>query len=124
MTIDEFLRQRPCLEDLDGYLDALKAGSLPREMGIVLSHDVLTPEVLRAAEDYRQRLLKGKELPAPSLSWRAWQYRRGKAPTRTPGPPPPSLPQSKFVASGSAPDDRPADHAGSQQTYLVAKPRR
>lgn len=122
MTIDEFLRQRPCLEELDGYLDAIKPGGVGQGLG--LTHDALTPEILRAAEDYRKRLLKGKVVPEKSGLWRQWDYQFGKPPKRKPGPPPPSLPQSKFVASGLAPDDRPAGRAGSQQTYLVAKPRR
>lgn len=123
MTVDEFLQMRPCLEELDGYLDSLKPGGLAREMGVPMSHDGLTPEILRKSEDYRQRLMKGKVVPYPSATWRAWEYQFGKPPRKKLGPPPPSPPQSKFVASGSAPDDQRAGHAGSQQTYLVAKPR-
>lgn len=124
MTIDEFLRTRPCLEELDGYLAALKPGSPARELGLPLSHEGLTPEVLRAAEDYRMRLMKGLVVPEASVSWRGWDYQWGKPPRKRPEPPPPSAPQSRFAASRSASDDPPADRAGSQGTYLVAKPRR
>lgn len=123
MTIDEFLRQLPCLEELDGYLDALKPGSAVRQLDLERSHEDLTPDVLRAAEDYRKRLMKGLVVPAPSSTWRAWEYRSGKAPRQKTEPPPVSPAQSSTAGRGSAPDDRPAGHAGSQQTYLVAKPR-
>lgn len=124
MKIEAFLRQLPCIEELDGYLNSLKPGSLARELGLELSHEGLTPEVMQAARDYRERLMKGKVVPAPSKSWRAWEYRMGKPPTKKPEPPPASEPQSRFSSSGWGSDDRAADRAGSQGTYLVAKPRR
>lgn len=122
MTIDEFLRQRPCLEELDGYLDAIKPGGVGQ--GLDLTHDALTPEILRAAEDYRKRLLKGKVVPEKSGLWRQWEYQFGKPPKRKPGPPPEFAAQSPTARRGSAPDDRPAYREDSQRTYLVAKPRR
>jgi hypothetical protein len=124
VRIEDFLRSRPCIEELDGYLDALKPGSPARELGLALDHDALTPEVLRESEDYRQRLMKGKVVPARSAYWRSWDYQFGRAPTKKRGQPPASEPQSRFSALRSASDDRPEGHAGSQGTYLVAKPRR
>jgi len=124
LTLAEFLRERPCLEELDGYLNALKPGSDARVLGLELSEDGLTAEILRESEAYRKRLMKGLTVPYQSHMERGWDYQFGKAPTKLRERPPPSLSLSPAARPGSASAAPPSGHAGSQATYLVAKPRR
>lgn len=123
MTLTEFLAGKPCIEELDGFLHAL--GQMAADPTIDPSHVYapLTTDQVQEAAVYRNRLMKGQVVPYPSRVWRAWEYQFGKPPRRKPGPPPEFAAQSPTAERGSASDDRPADHAGSQQTYLVAKPR-
>ena len=124
MTLTEFLAGKPCIEELDGFLHALGQMAADPTIDPSATYAPLTTDQVQEAAVYRKRLMKGQVVPYRSLAWRQWEYRFGKPPTRKPGPPPEFAAQSPTARRGSASADQPADHAGSQQTYLVAKPRR
>jgi len=73
ITVQGFLDEFPCLQEVDGYLWGLK------EWG-----DGVPPETLRLVEGYRQQLLKGKIIPRESRMERKYEYIRGKPPRLRP----------------------------------------
>jgi hypothetical protein len=123
MNLTAFLRSRPCLEELDGFLHAL--GQMAGDPTIDPSgvYTPLTTDQLQEAKVYRDRLLKGQVVPYRSHLYRAWDYQFGRPPRRKPGRHPPSDAQSLAASSRSVVSDLPAGRGGNQQTYLVAKPR-
>lgn len=72
MQPDEFIRTRPCLDELEGYMFGIKA------QGITLSGDDLV-----RLEEYRKELMKGTMMPARTmLNGQMWQYRHRKPPIK------------------------------------------
>lgn len=83
MKVDEFLRGRPCLEELDGYLMGLRIQIEHRDaFPMPPNYETIDAEVLGPIETYRSLLMKGKEVPAPSRMERMWIYKRGSRPKK------------------------------------------
>jgi hypothetical protein len=124
MTLTEFLADNPCIEELDGFMHALGQMAADPTIDPSATYAPLTTDQVQEADVYRKRLMKGQVVPYRSLTWRQWDYRFGKPPTRKPGQPPASDARSPAAASGSAAGGPPSDRADTQVKYLVAKPRR
>lgn len=71
LTVDEFLLTSPCLEEVSGFLQGLPG--LPTQ---------LTEPEHERINAYRERLLEGKIVPAPTGMPRAYTYRFGHRPTK------------------------------------------
>lgn len=85
MNVHEFLRTRPCLEECEFYLAALRDQIENRHLypeGFVPQYEEITAEVLGPIETYRARLMSGKEVPAPSRLERAYEYKSKKKPKK------------------------------------------
>ena len=100
MKVEEFLDSRPCLEELDGYLEGLQwqienAGAclpLTDDLRSILgevpdspvqpNYDQITTDVLAPIEEYRRKLLIGKTVPRATKMDRAWKYQQGRKPKR------------------------------------------
>ena len=103
MNVHDFIATRPCLEEVDGYIEGIKsqmAGAgdtvpvsseirwkVKKAWGVDMPrHVTLKPPaetmavVLAPIETYRRRLLSGKEIPAPSKLERAYKYHHGRKP--------------------------------------------
>ncbi len=70
-VVDRFLRSRPCLEEIEGFFLGCKL------QGITLSAEEMAP-----IEDYRARLMKGREIPNPTRLQRSWKYQSKRKPTK------------------------------------------
>ena len=98
MKVEEFLERRPCLEELDGYLEGLRwqienagaclpltddlrssLGELP-DSPLQPQYPEITTDLLAPIEAYRKQLLKGKVVPYPSRIDRKWVYKLGSKP--------------------------------------------
>ena len=84
MDVDQFLRTRPCLEELDGYVEALRwqADNPEALLPLRSHHPVVDADVLGPIEKYRARLMSGEVIPAPSRLKRQWVYKLKKKPQR------------------------------------------
>ena len=82
MDVHEFLKTRPCLEELDGYLDALRYQIANPELFHRLQYNEITGDVLGPLEACRQRLMSGKEVPTPTRLDRVWDYKVKSKPKR------------------------------------------
>jgi len=81
VNVHRFIAQRPCLEELDGYIEGLKEQiAHPEKYPHGVQYENLSEEVLGPIETYRKRLLAGKEIPNPSKLERDWVYQRGRKP--------------------------------------------
>jgi hypothetical protein len=87
MTPAEFIRTRPCLEEIDGYLAGLRAQlEDPENFPEAVAY---TTDVMQPIEEYRKRLMAGKVMPMPAALERGWVYRQGKKPVRAKAKAPP-----------------------------------
>jgi hypothetical protein len=85
VNVHEFIWRRPCLEEIDGYIEGLKHQiAHPDKYPHGIQYPQLTPEVLAPIETYRKRMLSGKEIPDPSKIERDWVYQRGRKPVFKP----------------------------------------
>jgi hypothetical protein len=83
MDARAFVLTRPCLEEIEGYLDQVKHQiAHPEEYPHGIQYKELSDEVLGPIEDYRTALLSGKTTPAPSKVIRAWDYRQKQKPKK------------------------------------------
>ena len=73
MDAQVFIATRPCIEEIKGWLLGRKIQGLP-----------VTDEVLAPVEAYEERLMSGKEVPAPSKLEREWVYQQGRKPVFKP----------------------------------------
>lgn len=71
MDVNTFLRGRPCLDELEGFIFGLKW------QGVKMTDELLGPILL-----YRERLENGRETPVPSKIDRNWTYRHKKHPVK------------------------------------------
>ena len=76
MDVMRFLAGKPCLEEVDGYLNQLrKSGE------VEITADVLVP-----LEEWKQTLLKGKDVPYEVHgNFRKYMYKKGSPPRLKPG---------------------------------------
>lgn len=92
MNVLAFLADRPCLEELDGFLEGLR---WQRENPDLLDRppedDERDPETLRKVRDYKKALLAGRVVPVPSRIPRGYEYQTKRKPKRTSRRPPPAL---------------------------------
>jgi hypothetical protein len=70
MTVDDFLAERPCLEELSGFIKGLPG-----------TERVFTEAERQRLNDYRVALMKGKITPCVVSQDQAYIYRAGHAPT-------------------------------------------
>lgn len=91
MTVEEFLRTRPCLEEIEGFLWSLRWQIENPDLMHRVQYPELTSEILGPIYRYRADLMKGREIPAPTRLNREWEYAKKRAPRKKPGPPPSSL---------------------------------
>jgi hypothetical protein len=84
MDVHAFIRSRPCLEGIDGYLEGLRLQLAHPELlhGLQPQYAAIDGEVLKPLEEYRQRLLAGKEVPAPTALEQDWVYKLKTRPLR------------------------------------------
>lgn len=84
MDVHAFLLTRPCLEGIEGYLDGLRWQIAHPELlnGLPPQYAVIDGDVLKPLEAYRQRILSGKEVPAPTALDQAWVYKSKARPER------------------------------------------
>lgn len=83
MNVERFISQRPCLEEIDGFLHGLHLQiESPDQFPHGVQYAEMTSEVLAPLEAYRKRLLTGKEMPSETKLRRAWVYRQGQKPRR------------------------------------------
>lgn len=105
MNVHDFIATRPCLEEIDGYIEGIRnqmetAGEtvpvsseirwkvkkvwgvdMPRQITLKPPAETMA-EILAPIETYRKRLITGKEIPAPSKLERAYTYTQGRKPKR------------------------------------------
>jgi len=67
-TLRSFLSEQPCLEELEGFRDQRMLEKLWLDQDQI---DYLT---------YKDRMERGREMPAPTLMPRAYVYKRGRKP--------------------------------------------
>lgn len=84
MDVHAFIRTRPCLEGIEGYLNGLRMQIDHPEIlhGNPPQYATIDGEVLKPIEEYRQKLLSGKEVPAPTRLEQEWTYALRKRPER------------------------------------------
>jgi hypothetical protein len=70
MTVDDFLAERPCLEELSGFIKGF-SGFEPK----------LTDPERDRLNDYRVRLMRGAVIPGRIAPDQAYIYRAGHPPT-------------------------------------------
>ena len=79
MDVKTFIRQRPCLDEIDGFL-----------FGRFISDKPLTSDELAQIVAWQRQLLAGKDVPA-RMKGGAWVYRKGRKPEKvTKKAPPPA----------------------------------
>lgn len=71
LTAEEFLLTKPCLEEVSGFLQ-----------GFPCFTPVLTDDEKNRINAYREDLMSGKVIPAPSHLRRAYTYRPGLRPVK------------------------------------------
>lgn len=90
MDGERFVRERPCLDEIEGWLLGRTIQKLP-----------LTGDILKPVNDYKARLMAGKEIPAPTKLPRNWVYQRGRKPVFKPKGP--LMPAPEPQLKGKAP---------------------
>ena len=72
MRVDEFLKTRPCLDEIEGFLHGKK----------LLAEAIHAEELIRL-EQYRKEMMAGKRVPARTRSTgQNWMYVLHKRPTK------------------------------------------
>lgn len=112
MDVHAFLKGRPCLEEIDGYLDSLRFQIDNPELFHELQYSHIDGDVLSPIEAYRQRLMSGKDVPAPTRLERSWIYK-----LRT-------KPQRKRIPHGESPKKELQHNAGRPPLDLNARGRK
>lgn len=80
MNVHEFIASRPCLEEIDGFLDGLRLQARrPDIWGADRAEKPNDPDVLAALSRYKADLMDGKEVPHEGRG-RAYIYKRGRKP--------------------------------------------
>jgi hypothetical protein len=97
MTPQAFVKSRPCLEEIEGYLmtkDLSVAPTSPELKKLVEAVTAqrrnappsgvapLGEDGLKIIEMWRRELLTGKDVPGPTKMERLWTYTRGRKPVR------------------------------------------
>jgi hypothetical protein len=81
--VARFLASRPCIEEVEGFLGGIKEQARDASLTTAgTSFSGITDEVLGPVQEYLDRLMKGRDVPAESFMERAYVYERGKPPVR------------------------------------------
>lgn len=77
MTPEDFARERPCLDEIDGYKMGVK---ILIELGLI---EPLTSDEIAPLLQWEKQVRAGKDLPAhPNRKGASWRYKKGRKPVK------------------------------------------